>query len=915
MPETNQHSSSTPLRSNPAVSAEQSLASSELLKFESLLEDLRGQETPPQLSPHERAAKVVTPQTGTVNPQSSDLNATAESAIVTRKIAQSLHGLEELESALGSLENHVGKAPHGPLLTEHLLAESVLECSRDAIAVLQGSRVLYCNSLAEVLFGFDREQHVGLNLVRVIRQNFQVPRKLLKQTIHRLENGDFIEQEVRSVGSDRSVWYELKLKRFLLANRERTIVMARDISQRKRYEIELAQSRDFLNKTINAVPEPLSVKDSDLNVVLVNDAFCETHNVLREQVIGNTAETAMPQSYSPETTAHEQQVFQTGERHAGFEAFVDVNNEQFILSTYRSTFQDQTNNQSYVVAVSRDVTAEMKRENRLQLLASVFKNAQEGVAILNPDGTICEANPEFIATVGKSHARIVGTTMEDVLDCGLQPFSELTSLARAGRPWFGNVKMLSKRDGEIACWLSLSPSRNRRGEITNLIAMFSDITQIEDTRRELHRQALHDNLTNLPNRRYYRQKIADLIASDYNNTVRFGVSFLDLDDFKIVNDTLGHDAGDQLLVEVSRRVKETLGPNCFMARFGGDEFALLIPELINSPLQALTCANSVVESLSQPFNLAGHEVHIGVSVGTTIYPDHATDVESLMRHADVAMYKAKEEGKNKVTFFSTDLVEAVEKRQRILSELRMALETQKLSVVYQPKMCLKTNRITSSEALVRWTKPDGTAVPPSEFIPLAEDFGLINMLGQQVLHQVCTQARQWHEAGVLSGPIAVNLSPRQLKEPNFLQQLTDTLNNTGVAPSWIELEITENAMMEDVERSLKLMQKINQLGVRIAIDDFGTGYSSLSYIRDFPIKTLKIDTTFVRDLPICKRAIAIAKTVLSLGHGLDLQVVAEGVETAEQLEFLRSVDCDLVQGYLISKPLPGPDFLNWLKSL
>ena len=257
------------------------------------------------------------------------------------------------------------------------------------------------------------------------------------------------------------------------------------------------------------------------------------------------------------------------------------------------------------------------------------------------------------------------------------------------------------------------------------------------------------------------------------------------------------------------------------------------------------------------------------------------------RHADVAMYKAKEEGKNKVTFFSTDLVEAVEKRQRILSELRLALEAQELSVVYQPKMCLKTNRIISSEALVRWTQPDGTVIPPSEFIPLAEDFGLINMLGQQVLQKVCLQARQWHEAGLLSGPIAVNLSPRQLKEPNFLQQLTDTLNNTGAAPSWIELEITENAVMEDVERSLKLMQKINQLGVRIAIDDFGTGYSSLSYIRDFPIKTLKIDTTFVRDLPICSRAVAIAKTVLSLGHGLDLQVVAEGVETAEQLEFLR----------------------------
>ena len=418
MPDTNQHSSYTSQQPDPAVPAKTVLDSSELLKFESLLEDLRGQETPPQPSPHERSAKTTTQQTGAVNPQKNDQDTAEGSDIVTRKIAQSLHGLEELESELGLLDNHVEKIPHNPLLTERL-AESILECSRDAIAVLDGNKVLHCNSMAEVLFGFDREQHIGLNLVRVIRENFQVPRKLLKETIRRLENGNFIEQEVRSVGNDRSVWYELKLKRFQLANQERTIMMARDISQRKRYEIELAQSRDFLNKTINAVPEPLSVKDSDLNVVLVNDAFCETHNVLRDQVIGKTAEMAMPQSYSPETSTREQQVFETGERHAGFEAFVDVNNEQFILSTYRSTFQDQTNDQSYVVAVSRDVTAEMKRENRLQLLASVFKNAQEGVAILNPDGTICEANPEFIATVGKAHAKILGTTLEDVLDLSL----------------------------------------------------------------------------------------------------------------------------------------------------------------------------------------------------------------------------------------------------------------------------------------------------------------------------------------------------------------------------------------------------------------------------------------------------------------------------------------------------------------
>ena len=279
MPDINPQFNSNPHQSSPAVPAKNTLASSELLKFEALLEDLRGQEDPTQLPPKGQTAKAVAQQTGAADPQTSNLDALEDSHIVTRKIAQSLHGLEELESELGLLDN-IGQVAHSPLLTEHLLAESVLEYSRDAIAVLQGSKVLYCNSLAEALFGFDRKQHVGLNIVRVIRQNFQVPRKLLKETIRRLKNGDFIEQEVRSIGSDRSVWYELKLKRFLLADQERTIVMARDISQRKRYEMELAQSRDFLNKTINAVPEPLSVKDSDLNVVLVNDAFCETHNAV-----------------------------------------------------------------------------------------------------------------------------------------------------------------------------------------------------------------------------------------------------------------------------------------------------------------------------------------------------------------------------------------------------------------------------------------------------------------------------------------------------------------------------------------------------------------------------------------------------------------------------------------------------------
>ena len=248
----------------------------------------------------------------------------------------------------------------------------------------------------------------------------------------------------------------------------------------------------------------------------------------------------------------------------------------------------------------------------------------------------------------------------------------------------------------------------------------------------------------------------------------------------------------------------------------------------------------------------------------------------------------------------------------IRDRLRHAIDNEDLKVVYQPKMCLQTNRINSSEALVRWTKPDGTVVSPAEFIPLAEDFGLISLLGDQVLKTVCYQAKEWYDAGILCGPIAVNLSPRQLKEANFLERLKRLMLETQIQPEWIELEITENAVMEDKDRALKVMHQINELGISIAMDDFGTGYSSLSYIRDFPIRTLKIDTSFVKNIPECTRAIAIAQTVLSLGHGLDLKVVAEGVETAEQLKFLREAGCDMVQGYYVSRPVTAEEFAEFI---
>ncbi|MFK7768293.1 MAG: EAL domain-containing protein [Mariniblastus sp.] len=793
--------------------------------------------------------------------------------------------------------------------------DTILEHTQDGFVVLEKYHSVANNYVALSLFGCDQQTIDEYNFLRIVSANFEVDADWPAAVMQLLENDSIVEQEIKRISVDESAedfWCELTLRKSVVDGRDQVFVTARDISRRKEYEFALARNRDFLHNTINAVPEPLSVKSANLDIVLVNDSFCETHNVRREDVVGKSAELVLPGTRSPQMVQRELDVLETGKKQAALESFLDDDQQQVILSTYRCAFLDQASGEPYMVASSRDVTTEMKRENRLRLLASVFENAQEGVAILSTDGAICEANPEFIATIGKTHQAVLGMCLSTVVNCEPHNFSEIIAVAQEGRPWFGNVKMINKRHEEIACWLSLSPSKNLRGESTNLIAMFSDITQIEHTKRELRRQALHDNLTDLPNRRFYRNQISDLIASDVSGDLRFGVSFLDLDDFKIVNDTLGHDAGDRLLVEVSKRVKSTLGSDCFLARFGGDEFALLIPEEKGAALRAHECSRAVVEALGRPFDLSGHEVHIGVSIGTTIYPDHATDVESLMRHADVAMYKAKEEGKNKVTFFSSELVEIVEKKQAMLTELRQALENGDLNVVYQPKMCLKTNRINSCEALVRWTKPDGAVVSPSEFIPIAEDFGLIAALGHQVLKTVCLQARIWYDEGILCGPIAVNLSPRQLKEANFIERLKLLMEESQIQPEWIELEITENAVMEDRERALRMMHQINELGVSIAIDDFGTGYSSLSYIRDFPIRTLKIDTSFIKNLPECTRAVAIAHTVLSLGHGLDLKVVAEGVETPEQLKFLRDAGCDMVQGYYVSRPVTAIEFSEFI---
>ena len=792
---------------------------------------------------------------------------------------------------------------------------SLVHNSPDAVLLLCSGECISFNTAALEVFDCDQNYLKSTQIGQLLDRRFDLKAEMRTRIEQNISRAVGFQFELKLNSPSDSRWYEFEARTFEFENAGRPtaccFLTIRDKTEAISQERKLIQEVSLLRSALNATPLPLSVKTSESEFLFVNDAFCDIHDIDRDKIIGRAVTDFLEGDYSFEDDSFEPNIEKSDSSRLKIEDFIDSSGAPFTLSTHRATFRDAESDEYYFVSCSRDVTLERKRENRLNLLASVFQAAREAVVILDCNGLICEANPEFISTIGRAHAELMGTCLSNSIHCDSDVYAEIVKCSQIGKPWAGNVEVVRRNGEKVPSWLSISPSKNIDGETTNLIALFSDITQIEMKKLELRRQALHDHLTKLPNRRFFRKRVEELIESDETRDRRFSVSFLDLDDFKIVNDTVGHDAGDQLLVEVSKRLRETLDEDCFIARFGGDEFAVLMIEKADGSLDSRAAAESVVEAISREFVLDGQRVFIGVSIGTTVYPDHADTVESLMRHADVAMYQAKEEGKNKVTFFSSELAEDLERRQSLLGELRTAIDCDELEVVYQPKLCLHENRINSCEALVRWTKRDGAIVSPSEFIPLAEDFGLIEKLGTRVFQIVARQARLWHESGVLNGPIAVNLSPRQLNDPNFISRLKQTLETTDVRPEWIELEITENAVMEDKERALRLMHEINDLGMSIAIDDFGTGFSSLGYIRDFPIRTLKIDPSFVRDIPHCTRSVAIAKTILSLGHGLNLKVVAEGVETFEQVEFLRNHGCDMVQGFLVSRPMSHQGYVDF----
>jgi diguanylate cyclase (GGDEF)-like protein/PAS domain S-box-containing protein len=473
--------------------------------------------------------------------------------------------------------------------------------------------------------------------------------------------------------------------------------------------------------------------------------------------------------------------------------------------------------------------------------------------------------------------------------------------------------ILIRRDGfEIPIEDSVAPIHDRQGHATGAVVVFRDVSAARAMALEMTHSAQHDFLTGLPNRMLISDRVSQAITMASRHMKKVGVLFLDLDGFKHINDSLGHPFGDKLLQSIAKRLVDCVRASDTVSRQGGDEFVVLLSEMEQSEDAAIT-ARRMLQTVAEAHPIDQHDLHITTSIGVSVYPDDGMDAETLIKNADTAMYQAKENGRQSYQFFEPAMnVRAVE-RQSIEENLRRAIQGHEFSLHYQPKISLRTGEITGAEALLRWTHPARGLISPAQFIPVAEDSGLILPIGNWVLREACKQARTWMDAGLPLTSVAVNISAMEFRDENFLEGVFAILTETRLDAKFLELELTESVLMKRAETTESILRELRASGIHLAVDDFGTGYSSLSYLRKFPIDTLKIDQSFVHQISSTPDDTAIVTAIISMGRSLKLRVVAEGVETAEELAFLQAHHCDEAQGYYFSRPVPAEQFAKLLK--
>lgn len=750
---------------------------------------------------------------------------------------------------------------------------------------------------------------------------WQVNRLIERGLIRRFQNQDLIENLQHAQAASARLNQEL----------------AREVDQRRRAEGELREAQagletrvaqrshelDLANQALSKSEArlALALEASELGLWDWDLQSDEVHHTHVQQLFGLDPEyvTAMLRHLKPrlhpedvphlKRTLVEHMKGRTEDYRIEYRVRHSDGRWRWIEDRGRAVERGETGKVLRMLGTRRDISASKAHEDQQRLSAMVFEAASEGIIILDSDYAVLSVNEAFIKVTGYSREEVLGRNVVE-LPCSRDArrhHRQIDEALHQAGQWQGEL-VEARKNGELyPQWLQLSVVRDHRGNISNVIAFCADLSARRESEERMRFLTHYDELTGLANRALFRERLQEA-----NQRVRQGgrslaLLHINLDRFKLLNETMGHEAADQLLKQMARRISSALPEADTIARLSGDEFAVLFDAYANlSSLARVT--SRLLAKLRVPQMIEHQELVVSASIGISLLPDNARDVSALVGQAIMAMQHAKHLGGNNFQFYTESLQASTLERLQLEQQLRKAIDEQQLEVYYQPKLCLATGRLNGAEALVRWRHPAMGMIPPGDFIGLAEETGLIVPIGEWVLRQACWQACEWQRQGLAPIRVSVNLSVHQLRQGKLVSLVRQVLSDTGLAPQFLELELTESQLLDSVEHIIATFHQLQALGIKLAIDDFGTGYSSLSYLKRFPVDYVKIDQAFIRGLAEGSEDAAITRAIIAMAHSLQLKVVAEGVETHEQLSFLNAHGCDEIQGYLISKPVEAQAF-------
>ena len=763
------------------------------------------------------------------------------------------------------------------------------------------------------------QQYTGLSSEALIHQNVHQyfhPGNIAVQSCEicaHIKKGQILNSKIVHF-PEKNQWFVISLAPIKTASMISGMVQSSiDVTQQIVASQKLEVSEKLLKSVVNATPDWIFIKDLDFRYLFVNKGFSDALSMHPEEFYGKTDDEvgfSKELIYGNEAKgirgfrADDSDVLKGKTLHNSYDPAIFSDGSYHVFDTYKTPLLDANKTIYAVMGIARDVTKRLDLEAKLHQAATVYECSSEGILITDDKEKIIAVNKAFSQITGYSEKEVLGKTSR-ILASGVHDklfYKQLWDKLLSTGHWQGEFINRHKNGNLYPEWKTISVVKDNDGKVINYVATFSDISALKKSQEALKYMAQHDQLTELPNRSLLTYQLEQAIYRAKRNNTKIALLFLDLDNFKQINDTLGHSLGDKVLKDVAHKFKASIREEDIISRQGGDEFLVVLEELHDAE-EASVIAQKLIHSLKDPVLISDHEFYVGVSIGISIFPDDGMDCEQLIKNADSAMYQSKNQSKNQYSYFTPELNQRSKRRFTLENHLRSALRKNQFYVVYQPQIDINEKKIYGFEALVRWQHPELGLISPVEFIPVAEAMGAIKEIGHFVMEQAIIQIQRWNKQFNSTMSMSVNISCRQFENSDLLEQISALLKQYQCPPESLKIEITESLLLQENTFILEMLNAISDTGIAIALDDFGTGYSSLSYLKKFPINIVKIDRSFVRDITSDAEDAILVKTIIAMANGLKMSTISEGVETVEQRTFLEVEGCHLIQGYYFSKPL------------